>query len=100
MKLMVAPGREVLGAGQNCSSALEMGSVTEARSASVGTRVVLTVGDTWRKPSHDTKKKVLSLRIGPPKVAPYWFRCRGFLVPPNLLVKKSAASMFELRKYS
>jgi len=38
-------------AGQNCSNDREMGSVTEARSASVGTRALLTVGAIWRKPS-------------------------------------------------
>src|SRR5262249_47440971 len=71
MSLIVEPGCEVLGAGQNWSSAWEMGSVTCARSAAVGTRVELTVGLTWRKPSQDAKKKVLFLRIGPPNAAPY-----------------------------
>src|SRR6185369_831419 len=89
-----------LGEGQNLSSVFEMGSVTVARSASVGTRVALTVGFTWRKPSQDPKKNVLSLRMGPPKVAPYWLRCSVFLVPLSLFVKKSAASKLELRRYS
>src|SRR6267143_1114200 len=39
----------VLGSGQNCSSDLEMGSVTVARWAAVGTIVELGVGATWRK---------------------------------------------------
>src|SRR5258706_3217330 len=38
--------------------------------------------------------------MGPPRVAPYWLRCSGFFVPPFLLVKKSAASSTELRRYS
>ena len=71
MKLFVTPGRCAFGAGQNCSKAFEIGSVTVARSASVGTRVELTVGLTWRNPSHEPKKNVLSLRIGPPNVTPY-----------------------------
>ena len=65
---LAVPG--AFGAGQNCSSAFEMGSVTLARSAAVGTRVLLTVGFTWRKPSHEAKKNVLSLITGPPAVAP------------------------------
>src|SRR5205814_2401196 len=90
MKLIVEPG--VFGSGQNFSSAREMGSVTVARSAAVGTRVELTVGFTWRKPSHDAKKNVLSLRIGPPPAAPNWFRCSVFFVPPNRFVKKLVGS--------
>src|ERR1700688_169441 len=97
---MVDPGIEVLGFGQNCSNAFEMGSVTVARSAAVGTRVELTVGLTWRKPSQDAKKNVLFFFTGPPSAVPYWLRCSGLFVPPSLLVKKSAASKSELRKYS
>src|SRR6267378_1414566 len=101
MKLLVPAGAlRFVGSGQNCSKDFEMGSVTVARSASVGTRVELTVGFTWRKPSQDPKKNVLSLRMGPPKVAPYWLRCSVFLAPLSLLVKKSAASILELRRYS
>src|SRR3979490_2437478 len=95
---MVAPG--ALGDGQNGRTALEIGSVTAARSAAVGTRVELTVGFTWRKPSQEAKKNVLSRRIGPPGPAPSWFRCSVFLVPRSRLVKKSAASRSELRRYS
>src|SRR5215813_5290205 len=100
MKLLVWPARCALGAGQNCSRLLEIGSVTVARSASVGTRVELTCGDTWRKPSHDPKKNVLFLTMGPPSVAPYWLRCSGFFLAPALFVKKSAASNASLRKNS
>src|SRR5258708_1967292 len=67
MKLMVEPGVAEFAAGQNWRSAFEIGSVTWARSASVGTRVELTVGFTWRKRSQEPKKNVLSRRIGPPR---------------------------------
>src|SRR5258708_17922495 len=99
MKLIVEPGEKVLGAGQNWSNVLEIESVTVARSAFVGTRVVLTVGATWRKPSQDTKKNVLSRMMGPPRVGPYWFRCSVYFVPPSLFLKKSAPSIFELLQY-
>src|SRR5919197_5694043 len=100
MKLFAEPDIDVFGAGQNGSSAAEIGSVTEARSAAVGTRVELTVGATCRNPSHEPKKNVLSFRIGPPKVAPYWLRCSGVFGAPDLLVKKSAASSASLRRNS
>src|ERR1700731_2191802 len=96
---MVDPGFEVLGSGQNCKIAFEMGSVTVARSATVGTRVELTVGLTCRKPSQEAKKNVLFFFMGPPSAVPYWLRCNVLFVPPSLLVKKSAASRSELRKY-
>src|SRR5258708_10744818 len=101
MKLL-APGAApaMLASGQNCSNDLEMGSATEARSSAVGTRVKLGVGATWRKSSQFRKKKVLSLRMGPPKVAPTWFRCRGFLAALLRVVKKAAAAQFELLAHS
>ena len=46
MKLVVEPACPLLGAGQNGSNAFEMGSVTVARSAAVGTLVLLGVGFT------------------------------------------------------
>ena len=51
MKLLDPDDGVKFGAGQNCSKDWEMGSLTAARSAAVGTRVLLTVGAIWRKPS-------------------------------------------------
>src|ERR1051326_3714327 len=100
MKLLVPEAGTKFGLGQNCSSAFEIGSVTVARSAAVGTRVVLTCGATWRKPSQEAKKNVWLRHTVPPNVAPYWFRCSGFFRPLFLFVKKSAASILALRKNS
>ncbi len=77
-----------------------MGSVTDARSTSVGTRVELTAGAAWRNPSYEAKKNVRLRRIGPPSVAPNWLRLREAFAPPSLFVKKSAAFSLVFRKYS
>src|SRR5262244_3270983 len=48
-----------------------------ARWAAVGVTELLVVGATLsRVPWYEKKKKVLSLRIGPPMVPPNWFRFR------------------------
>lgn len=65
-----------------------MGSLMEARCVGVGTRTELTVGATWRKPSYDRKKKVLSLQIGPPRVAPNWLRLSTGFRPPAVCFAK------------
>src|SRR5579871_3703104 len=89
-----------LGSGKNFNRASEIGSVTWARCAAVGTSVKLGDGFTWRNSSKDAKTNVLFFLIGPPPVAPNWLRCSGVLVPPDLLIKKSVASKSELRRYS
>src|SRR3954471_17249750 len=48
-----------------------------ARSRSVGTIDCSTVDVVCRSPAYEPKKKVLSLRTGPPRVKPNWFRCNG-----------------------
>src|SRR5262249_43146573 len=46
---------------------------TAFANAGVGVVTEKTLGSTKRKPSVSTKKKVLSLRTGPPTLAAHWF---------------------------
>ena len=71
MAFLFSCATQVISGVSSSLCGLLIGSVTWARSAAVGTRVELTVGFTWRKPSQEAKKKVLFLRMGPPNVAPY-----------------------------
>src|ERR1051326_3576767 len=80
-----------------------VGMVLEAlkfpvRSSAVGTMALfrneLVV---CRRPDHEKKKKVLSCRIGPPMVAPYWLRCSGAL---SSCEAQSFALKIVLRTYS
>ncbi len=90
----------VLGSGKYASSRCEMGSVTDARCAWLGTNTELTAGAICLKPSYDAKKNVRLCRSGPPNRLPNSFRLSAFFGPASLLVKKSAAVRTVLRRYS
>src|SRR5205814_8442153 len=68
------------------------------RSSAVGTMALLRkVLVVWRRPDQEKKKKVLSRRIGPPIVAPYWLRCSGAVPTCDA---QSFALKIVLRTYS
>src|SRR4026209_2721647 len=56
-----------------------------ARFSNVGTVDVMVSLVNWLVRSHVAKKNVLSLRIGPPNDAPYWFRRIAGFVAGNKL---------------
>src|SRR4051794_30737332 len=72
-----------------------------ARSAAVGsTCPVFVVALRSRRDSHEKKRNVLSLIIGPPTLAPNWFRFRVGLFTRPAWPKNDLASNLSFLKYS
>src|SRR6266567_3548652 len=66
--------------------------------AAVGTLAIWGAAFSSRELCQEPKKKVLSLRIGPPRVAPNWFWMKRGLPPAGW--KYGVASRAELRRNS
>jgi len=72
-------------------------AMARALKASLGTVPLFVTASRCRRPSKLAKKKVLSLKTGPPRLAPNWFRRNGGF--PVLSIGRRASSL-SLRKYS